>query len=43
MGNLPISKNELKQKINKLSYYLLCALILAIGLYFIMQGFAAIQ
>jgi len=43
MGNLPISKNWLKEKINKFSYYLLCAVILAIGLYFIAQGFIAIQ
>ncbi len=35
-------KKEQKERINKIGYYLLCGLIIALGLYFIFQGFAAL-
>ena len=35
-------ENKQKEKISKLNYYLLCGFIIALGLLFIFQGFAAI-
>lgn len=35
-------KNKQNERINKTGYYLLCGFIIALGLYFIFQGFAAL-
>lgn len=43
MSDLIESKNRVKEKIYKFSYYLLCGLIIAGGLYFIIRSITLFQ
>jgi len=43
MNDISESKNKIPEKINRVAYFLLCGLIIAMGLYFIVQSFAIFQ